>query len=64
MTARHRPPDALRRTVTAAAAGALAPAGAIALPAPASRAATTARGDVIANLWGSPPPATRPGPPR
>ncbi|EST23659.1 carbohydrate-binding module family 20 domain-containing protein [Streptomyces roseochromogenus] len=48
---RHRPPGVLRRSATAAAAGALALAGAIALPAPAAQADTTAKGDVIANLW-------------
>ncbi|MGW3199918.1 carbohydrate-binding module family 20 domain-containing protein [Streptomyces sp. NPDC001118] len=48
---RHRPPGVLRRTATAAAAGALALAGAMALPAPAAQADTTAKGDVIANLW-------------
>ncbi|MFJ9866230.1 carbohydrate-binding module family 20 domain-containing protein [Streptomyces sp. NPDC101165] len=48
---RHHPPGVLRRTATAAAAGALALAGAIALPATPARADTTAKGDVIANLW-------------
>ncbi|MFE8943565.1 carbohydrate-binding module family 20 domain-containing protein [Streptomyces sp. NPDC007856] len=48
---RHRPPGVLRRTATAAAAGALALAGAIALPATPAQAGTTAKGDVIANLW-------------
>ncbi|WP_428934460.1 carbohydrate-binding module family 20 domain-containing protein [Streptomyces sp. ACT015] len=51
MTTRHRSPGVLRRTVTAAAAGALALAGAVALPAPPARAETTVKGDVIANLW-------------
>ncbi|MER6571226.1 carbohydrate-binding module family 20 domain-containing protein [Streptomyces sp. NPDC001093] len=48
---RHRPPGVLRRTATAAAAGALALAGVIALPATSAQADTTAKGDVIANLW-------------
>ena len=48
---RHRPPGALRRTATAAAVGALALAGAVALPAAPARADTTAKGDVIADLW-------------
>ncbi|MFD5796218.1 carbohydrate-binding module family 20 domain-containing protein [Streptomyces diastatochromogenes] len=48
---RHRPQGVLRRTATAAAAGALALAGAIALPATPAQADTTAKGDVIANLW-------------
>ncbi|MEU1402470.1 carbohydrate-binding module family 20 domain-containing protein [Streptomyces sp. NPDC005728] len=48
---RHRPPGLFRRTATAAAAGALALAGAIALPATPAQADTTAKGDVIANLW-------------
>lgn len=47
----HRPPGALRRTAYLAAAGALALAGAIALPASPAAAKTTAKGDVIANLW-------------
>ncbi|MFF4831357.1 hypothetical protein [Streptomyces sp. NPDC001315] len=51
MTSRPRPPGVLRRTATAAAAGALALAGAIALPAAPAQADTTAKGDVIANLW-------------
>ncbi|MFI8228029.1 carbohydrate-binding module family 20 domain-containing protein [Streptomyces sp. NPDC085900] len=48
---RHRPPGVLRRTVTAVAAGTLAVAGAVALPAADAHADTTAKGDVIANLW-------------
>lgn len=48
---RHRPPGALRRTASAVAAGALALAGAVALPAASAQADTTAKGDVIANLW-------------
>jgi alpha-amylase len=51
MTTRHRPPGVLRRTAGALAAGALAPAGVIALPASPAQADTTAKGDVIANLW-------------
>ncbi|MEV5796530.1 hypothetical protein [Streptomyces collinus] len=47
----HRPPRALRRTATAAVAGALAPAGAVVLPAAPAQADTSAKGDVIANLW-------------
>jgi alpha-amylase len=47
----HHPPGVFRRTVTAAAAGALALAGAVALPAADAHADTTAKGDVIANLW-------------
>ncbi|MEV6482793.1 carbohydrate-binding module family 20 domain-containing protein [Streptomyces sp. NPDC051576] len=48
---RYRSPGAVRRVVSAAAAGALALAGAIALPATTAHADTTAEGDVIANLW-------------
>ncbi|MEU6259774.1 carbohydrate-binding module family 20 domain-containing protein [Streptomyces sp. NPDC047043] len=48
---RHRPPGALRRTAGAVAAGALALAGAVALPVTSAHADTTAKGDVIANLW-------------
>ncbi|MFF4904145.1 carbohydrate-binding module family 20 domain-containing protein [Streptomyces sp. NPDC001260] len=48
---RHRPPGVLRRTATAVAAGTLALAGAVALPAADAHADTTAKGDVIANLW-------------
>ncbi|MEU6554781.1 carbohydrate-binding module family 20 domain-containing protein [Streptomyces sp. NPDC046915] len=48
---RHRPPGVVRRTATAAVAGALALAGAVALPATPAQADTTAKGDVIANLW-------------
>ncbi|MGW7421863.1 carbohydrate-binding module family 20 domain-containing protein [Streptomyces sp. NPDC054813] len=51
MTTRHRPPGVLRRTAGALAAGALALAGVIALPASPAQADTTAKGDVIANLW-------------
>ncbi|MEU5097231.1 carbohydrate-binding module family 20 domain-containing protein [Streptomyces sp. NPDC020996] len=51
MTDRHRPPGVLRRAATALAVGALALAGATALPATEARADTTAKGDVIANLW-------------
>ncbi|MCF1594169.1 carbohydrate-binding module family 20 domain-containing protein [Streptomyces muensis] len=51
MTNRHRPPGALRRTLTAVAAGALALAGAVALPATPAQADATTSGDVIANLW-------------
>ncbi|MEW2301929.1 carbohydrate-binding module family 20 domain-containing protein [Streptomyces sp. NPDC006655] len=51
MTTRHRPPGVFRRSAGALAAGALALAGLIALPAPAAQADTTAKGDVIANLW-------------
>ncbi|MGW2643754.1 carbohydrate-binding module family 20 domain-containing protein [Streptomyces sp. NPDC001393] len=47
----HHPPGVFRRTATAAAAGALALAGAMALPSTPAQAATTAKGDVIANLW-------------
>ena len=42
---------ALRRAATALAAGALALAGAVALPAAPAQADTTAKNDVIANLW-------------
>ncbi|MFF4499421.1 carbohydrate-binding module family 20 domain-containing protein [Streptomyces sp. NPDC001401] len=48
---RHRPPGVFRRTASAVAAGALALAGAVALPAASAHADTTAKGDVIANLW-------------
>ncbi|WP_217552652.1 carbohydrate-binding module family 20 domain-containing protein [Streptomyces sp. GbtcB6] len=48
---RHRPPGVFRRTAGAVAAGALALAGVIALPATSAQADTTAKGDVIANLW-------------
>ncbi|OIK02303.1 alpha-amlyase [Streptomyces sp. MUSC 14] len=51
---RHRPPGAagaFRRTAGATAAGALALAGVLALPATPAQARTTAKGDVIANLW-------------
>jgi alpha-amylase len=52
MTTRHRPPGVLRRrTAGALAAGALALAGVIALPPSPAQADTTAKGDVIANLW-------------
>ncbi|MGM0355042.1 carbohydrate-binding module family 20 domain-containing protein [Streptomyces sp. ECR3] len=52
MTTPHRPPGGLiRRLSTAAAAGALALAGAVALPAAPAQADTTAKKDVIANLW-------------
>ncbi|WP_460064828.1 carbohydrate-binding module family 20 domain-containing protein [Streptomyces sp. YKOK-I1] len=51
MTTRHHPPGVLRRAATAAAAATLALAGAVALPATAAHADTTAQGDVIANLW-------------
>ncbi|MFD5539873.1 carbohydrate-binding module family 20 domain-containing protein [Streptomyces sp. NPDC127079] len=51
MTTRHRPPGVFRRSAGALAAGALALAGLIALPVPAAQADTTAKGDVIANLW-------------
>ncbi|WP_329133619.1 carbohydrate-binding module family 20 domain-containing protein [Streptomyces sp. NBC_00670] len=52
MTTPHRPPGGLiRRLCTAAAAGALALAGAVALPAAPAQADTTAKNDVIANLW-------------
>ncbi|MFF5184734.1 carbohydrate-binding module family 20 domain-containing protein [Streptomyces sp. NPDC000345] len=51
MTVRHHPPGVLRRAAIAAAAATLALAGAVALPATAARADTTAQGDVIANLW-------------
>ncbi|MFJ9538211.1 carbohydrate-binding module family 20 domain-containing protein [Streptomyces sp. NPDC101225] len=47
----HRPPGVCRRTARAVAAGALALAGAVALPAASAHADTTAKGDVIANLW-------------
>ncbi|MEY9990837.1 hypothetical protein ABIE67_002869 [Streptomyces sp. V4I8] len=45
------PRGALGRTVSAFATGALALAGALALPATPARADATASGDVIANLW-------------
>ncbi|MBO4258824.1 carbohydrate-binding module family 20 domain-containing protein [Streptomyces griseorubiginosus] len=48
---RHHPPGVFRRTATAVAAGTLALAGAVALPAADAHADTTAKGDVIANLW-------------
>jgi alpha-amylase len=51
---RHRtlgPPGPVRRTAGAVAAGALALAGVLALPASPAQADTTAKGDVIANLW-------------
>ncbi|WBO66720.1 carbohydrate-binding module family 20 domain-containing protein [Streptomyces camelliae] len=51
---RHRPPGSpgvVRRTAGAVAAGALALAGVLALPATPAQAKTTAKGDVIANLW-------------
>ncbi|OIJ67151.1 alpha-amlyase [Streptomyces mangrovisoli] len=48
---RHRPPGVMKRTACAAAAGALALAGVIALPAASAHADTTTKGDVIANLW-------------
>ncbi|SED55404.1 carbohydrate-binding module family 20 domain-containing protein [Streptomyces sp. KS_5] len=51
MTTRPRSPGALRRTLTAVTAGALALAGAVALPASPARADATTSGDVIANLW-------------
>ncbi|NUP20018.1 MAG: alpha-amylase [Streptomyces sp.] len=51
MPMRPRPPGVLRRTVTAVAAGALALAGAVALPATPAQADATTSGDVIANLW-------------
>ncbi|NNN33456.1 alpha-amylase [Streptomyces sp. S3(2020)] len=51
MTTRHRPPGVFRRAATTAAAGALALAGAIALPATPAQADATTSGDVIANLW-------------
>ncbi|MCX5334634.1 carbohydrate-binding module family 20 domain-containing protein [Streptomyces sp. NBC_00140] len=51
MTTRHRPPGVLRRAATTAAAGALALAGAMALPATPAQADATTSGDVIANLW-------------
>ena len=51
MIIRPRPPGALRRAATAAAAATLALAGAVALPAGAAHADPTAKGDVIANLW-------------
>ncbi|MFJ3301914.1 carbohydrate-binding module family 20 domain-containing protein [Streptomyces sp. NPDC086549] len=47
----HRPPGAFRRTAGAVAAGALALAGVLALPPTPAQADTTAKGDVIANLW-------------
>ncbi|MFJ9905282.1 carbohydrate-binding module family 20 domain-containing protein [Streptomyces sp. NPDC101152] len=47
----HHPPGVFRRTATALAAGTLALAGAVALPAADAHADTTAKGDVIANLW-------------
>ncbi|MFJ8488029.1 carbohydrate-binding module family 20 domain-containing protein [Streptomyces sp. NPDC094038] len=47
----HRPPGVFRRTAVAIATGALALAGVVALPATAAQADTTAKGDVIANLW-------------
>lgn len=48
----HRPPGVFRRrTASAVAAGALALAGAVALPAASAHADTTTKGDVIANLW-------------
>ncbi|MCW7943730.1 alpha-amlyase [Streptomyces hygroscopicus] len=50
MTGR-RPPGFLRRATTVAAVGALALTGPTALPAHPARADTTAKGDVIANLW-------------
>ncbi|MEU2336034.1 carbohydrate-binding module family 20 domain-containing protein [Streptomyces sp. NPDC013172] len=51
MTIGPRPRGVFRRSAGAVAAGALALAGLIALPAPAAQADTTAKGDVIANLW-------------
>ncbi|MGW1561582.1 carbohydrate-binding module family 20 domain-containing protein [Streptomyces sp. NPDC002144] len=48
---RHHPPGVFRRTATAVAAGTLALAGAMALPAADAHADTTAKDDVIANLW-------------
>ncbi|WP_407699491.1 carbohydrate-binding module family 20 domain-containing protein [Streptomyces broussonetiae] len=51
---RHRPPGpagVFRRTAGAMSAGALALAGVLALPAAPAQARTTAKGDVIANLW-------------
>ncbi|MFE9447856.1 carbohydrate-binding module family 20 domain-containing protein [Streptomyces sp. NPDC006739] len=48
---RHRSPGVRSRTVSAVAAGVLALAGAVALPAADARADTAAQGDVIANLW-------------
>ncbi|MGW0824643.1 carbohydrate-binding module family 20 domain-containing protein [Streptomyces sp. NPDC002845] len=48
---RHRPPGVLRRAASAATAGALALAGATALPASPAQADETTSGDVIANLW-------------
>ncbi|MFD0435375.1 carbohydrate-binding module family 20 domain-containing protein [Streptomyces chartreusis] len=51
MTTRPRSPGALRRTLSAVAAGALALAGAVALPASPAHADATTSGDVIANLW-------------
>lgn len=47
----HRPPGVFRRTAGAVAAGALTLAGVLALPATPAQADTTAKGDVIANLW-------------
>lgn len=48
---RHRPPGVFRRTAAAVSVGALALACATVLPATEARADTSARGDVIANLW-------------
>ena len=42
---RHRPPGVFRRTASAVAAGALALAGAVALPAASAHADTTANGE-------------------
>jgi alpha-amylase len=48
---RYGPPPSLRRAASAVAAGALALAGVVALPAATAHADTSAKGDVIANLW-------------
>ncbi|ARP69930.1 alpha-amlyase [Streptomyces pluripotens] len=48
---RHRPPGVLNRTAGAIAAGALTLLGVTALQSTPAQADTTAKGDVIANLW-------------
>ncbi|MGW4563458.1 carbohydrate-binding module family 20 domain-containing protein [Streptomyces sp. NPDC004561] len=48
---RHQSRGLLRRSASAAAVGALTLAGIVTLPAAPAQAGTTAKGDVIANLW-------------
>ncbi|MBK3576017.1 alpha-amylase [Streptomyces sp. MBT65] len=48
---RYRTPGTIRRAASTVAAGALALAGVVALPAATAHADASAKGDVIANLW-------------